>query len=454
MIGSIALVSALLAAAPADRPRAIPPRVAEPDLHLDPKVLEVPDLDLDLHGFEMPDLHFDVRGFEMPDLDLSDLRHELGKLRSLARLRDLDLTGPGLLALRDEDEDSEDPDDEASDAGTSDRARQERDRAARDRDRAARDRDRETRDRDRETRDRDREMRDRDRETRDRDRWDQGRWDRSRWGSRSDDEDASGEQPSSRAAGKNGAATLAVKGPVTFRLRVQSGEVEVVPSDKPQIALSVDGVPVAGGVQLLQFGDRVEAEFSGRRQLRRGRLRVELPKGSNVDFDSTSGDVSVQEVGGDVRVRTMSGDVKVKGARNADVQSVSGDVSLNVTGPRLRLHLVSGTALVTTADPAVQLAFQSASGNLEWSGVCAKGCHLSTETVSGEIKLQPDASKSSFQLSYASHSGDLRDELKLEVKRAPRRKHGMGGWVEAVYGKGEGVIECDAFSGDVIVRKK
>jgi hypothetical protein len=402
MIGSIALVSALLAATPADRPGA-------PE----------PDLNLDLHGFEMHDLHFDLRGFEMPDLDLSDLRRELGKLRSLARLRDLDLTGPGLLALRDEDEDSEDPDDEASDAGTSDRARQERDRA-----------------------------------TRDRDLWNQGRWDRSRWRSRFDDEDASGEQPSSRAAGKNGAATLAVKGPVTFRLRVQSGEVEVVASDKPQIALSVDGVPVAGGVQLLQFGDRVEAEFSGRRQLRRGRLRVELPKGSNVDFDSTSGDVSVQEVGGDVRVRTMSGDVKVKGARNADVQSVSGDVNVNVTGPRLRLHLVSGTALVTTADPAVQLAFQSASGNLEWSGVCAKGCHLSTETVSGEIKLQPDASKSSFQLSYASHSGDLRDELKLEVKRAPRRKHGMGGWVEAVYGKGEGVIECDAFSGDVIVRKK
>jgi len=146
--------------------------------------------------------------------------------------------------------------------------------------------------------------------------------------------------------------------------------------------------------------------------------------------------------------------VKVKGARNADVQSVSGDVTVNVTGPKLRLHLVSGTAFVTTADPAVQVAFQSASGNLEWSGVCAKGCHLSTETVSGDIKLQPDAAKSSFQLSYASHSGDLRDELNLQVKRAPKRKHGMGGWVEALYGKGEGVIECDAFSGDVIVSKK
>jgi len=374
MIGSIALVAALLAATPADRPRATLPRAGEPDLHLD------------LHGFEMPELH-------------------------------LDLPGLGLLAMRDEDEDDEDHEDEASDAGPSDRARRERDRIERQRDR----------------------------ERRSRERW------RSRFGS---DDESSGEQPSARATGKNGAAALAVKGPVTFRLRVQSGEVEVVPSDKPQIALSVGGVPITGEVQLLQFGDRVEAEFSGRRQLRRGSLRVELPKGSNLDFDSTSGDVSVQEVGGDVRVRTMSGDVKVKGARNADVQSVSGDVTVSVTGPRLRLHLVSGTALATTADPAVQLAFQSASGNLEWSGVCAKGCHLSTETVSGEIKLQPDASKSSFQLSYASHSGDLRDELKLEVKRAPRRKHGMGGWVEAVYGKGEGVIECDAFSGDVIVRKK
>jgi Putative adhesin len=408
MIVSFAVVFALLAAAPADRPPASPPPARERHLHLD------------LHGFDMPDFDFDLRGFEMPDLDLSDLH--LSGLRSLETLRDLGLRGPGLLAMRDEDEEDQDPDEEASDAGTSDRATRERDRANRERDRA----------------------------TRDRDRW--GRWDRSRWGSF--DDKSFGEQPGARATGKNGAASLAVKGPVTFRLRVQSGEVEVVPSDKPQIALSVGGVPIAGEVQLLQFGDRIEAEFGGHRQLRRGKLRVELPKGSNLEFDSTSGDVAVQDVGGDVRVRTMSGDVKVKGARNADVQSVSGDVTVNVTGPKLRLHLVSGTAFVTTADPAVQVAFQSASGNLEWRGVCAKGCHLVTETVSGDIKLQPDAAKSSFQLSYASHSGDLRDELNLEVKRAPNRKHGMGGWVEAVYGRGEGVIECDAFSGDVIVSKK
>ena len=64
-------------------------------------------------------------------------------------------------------------------------------------------------------------------------------------------------------------------------------------------------------------------------------------------------------------------------------------------------------------------------------------------------------SRSSFELSYSSHSGDFRNDLNLDVKRSRQKKHGgMGGWFEGVYGKGEGVIECDAFSGDLQIRKK
>ena len=86
--------------------------------------------------------------------------------------------------------------------------------------------------------------------------------------------------------------------------------------------------------------------------------------------------------------------------------------------------------------------------------MCAKDCRLSAETVSGEVRLSVDP-KSSFELSYRSHSGELRDEINLAVKRAPRRKHGMSsGWLEASYGKGEGVIEADAFSGSLVVKRK
>jgi len=83
MIGSIALLAALLATTPPARPRA---------------QAEEPELDLHLHGIEMP------------DLDFSRLRTEL---RSLEKLRRLDLSRLRLLAQRDEDED-----DEEKDAGT------------------------------------------------------------------------------------------------------------------------------------------------------------------------------------------------------------------------------------------------------------------------------------------------------------------------------------------------
>jgi hypothetical protein len=363
--------------------------------------IEIPDFDFDVPDFDVPAPSLDFDVFASTDFDVPSFR-DFARMRS--GFRDLFANGP--LAMRDEDEG--DDEDEA----------------------------------------------DADRE---KGRQDQRQWHRDQfWHRFGSDEDFEDQKPTARAEGKDGSATLGVKGPVTFRLRVQAGEAEVVPSDKQQVAVTIHGVPRPRDLQLLQFGDRVETRIGGSSQLRHGAIRVELPKGSSVDYSSTSGDLTMENVGGDVRVRTMSGDVKIGGARNADVQSISGDVNVRTAGPRLRLRIVSGKAVVATADPAVQLDFESASGNFEWSGVCAKGCHLSTQTVSGQIKLQPDSSKSSFQLSYASHSGGLRDDLKLQVTREPRKKHGggMGGWLEAVYGKGEGVIECDAFSGDVIVSKK
>ena len=91
---------------------------------------------------------------------------------------------------------------------------------------------------------------------------------------------------------------------------------------------------------------------------------------------------------------------------------------------------------------------------MDWSGNCAKDCHLNAETVSGELRFTVD-SRSSFELSYTSHSGELRDEVNLAVKRSPARKHGFsGGWLEATYGRGEGVIDADAFSGNLTLKKK
>jgi hypothetical protein len=248
-----------------------------------------------------------------------------------------------------------------------------------------------------------------------------------------------------------GSATLQVKGPVTFQVRAQAGEVEVIATDKRQVSVTLSDAP-AEDIALYAFGDRVEPAFRGRRTLRRGKLRVELPQGSRLDVASMSGDVTAQRIA-DVRVRTMSGDVKLAGVGKVDLQTISGDARVEAAGP-VRLHTVSGHAVVTTTGAAPQVEFQSASGALDWTGICARDCHVSAETVSGDLRLSIDP-KSSFELSYTSHSGELRDEANLAVKRAPRRKHGMSsGWLEATFGKGEGVIEADAFSGSLVVKRK
>ena len=266
-----------------------------------------------------------------------------------------------------------------------------------------------------------------------------------------DDRSFDEREATARAKGR-GSAALEVKGPVTFQVRAQAGEVEVVATDRRQVSVTLTDAP-PDEIALFAFGDRVEPSFRGRRTLRRGKLRVELPRGSRLDLASMSGDVTVQKIG-DVRIRSMSGDVKLSGVAKADVQTISGDVRIEEAAGPVRLHTVSGTALVSTSGAAPQVEFQSASGSLDWAGVCGKDCHLSAETVSGELRLSVD-SKSSFELSYTSHSGELRDELSLAVKRSPRRKHGMrSGWLEASYGKGEGVIEANAFSGSLVVKRR
>lgn len=362
------------------------------------------------HGLtlELPDLPVipPVPEIEFPDFDVDV---------------DVDVDLPGMMAQNDRDEDEADSDEDA--------------------------------------RGRDRSRRDQDREERDEDgnrvkiyKLNQKRSIRLPRVHLGDDTGDDDREATARARG-SGSATLPVHGPVTFQVRAQSGEIEVVASDRQQVSVTLTGAP-AEDIALYAYGDRVEPSFRGRRTLRRGKLHVELPRGSRLDVSSMSGDVSAQRVG-DVRIRTMSGQVKLSAVGKADVQSISGDTRIDDPSGPVRLHTVSGKATVSMSGNGPQLEFQSASGSLEWAGLCGKDCHLSAETVSGELRLLVDP-KSSFELSYSSHSGELRDEMNLAVKHAPRRRGGLmsSGFIEATYGRGEGIIEADAFSGSVTVKKR
>jgi len=268
---------------------------------------------------------------------------------------------------------------------------------------------------------------------------------------RHDDDDDMDSDTGAQARGQ-GQATLAVKGPVTFRVNAQGGDIDVTSTDKQQVMVRLEGTRGSSEVSLYSYGDRIEPRFKNRHSLRGGKLHVELPRGSRLEVESMSGDINVQRLDA-AKVHTLSGQIHLAQVGKVDVQSISGDVQIQDASGPVRLHTVSGKATLAMRNPSPQVEFQSASGSLDFKGACGRDCHLSANTVSGDLNLAL-APQSSFELSYSSHSGELRDGLDLNVRRSGRGRHGSHGSLEGTYGKGEGVIEADAFSGNLTLTKQ
>ena len=244
-----------------------------------------------------------------------------------------------------------------------------------------------------------------------------------------------------------GTASARVAGPVKLELRAYAADLEVVVSDKPAVTLTVEGKP---GLRVALFGsgDRIEAQFSGKRQLREGRARIELPRGSSVDLSSVSGAVVVRDLGGDVRVRGMSGRVEVSGALLADVETIDGPARISSSAGPLRVHTISGAISLDGANAAVQAEVETSSGAVSFRGPCGKGCHVDVDSVSGPLGFALDRA-SSFALDFDTHAGKLKDSLGLS--KAQTEKRGEDEWREQRFGAGEGAIECETFSGDLTI---
>ena len=263
--------------------------------------------------------------------------------------------------------------------------------------------------------------------------------------------------PMQQGMSASSTATLDVKGAVTVRADVISADVEVVagPAGKVKAQL-VDG---NGGIRLTNHGNRVEVALDSKGGWPHipagidGKLVLTLPPGSGVELTSASGDISVRDTGGDVRLRTASGDVKLRGVRNVEVMAVSGEVTVENANGEVRLRTVSGDARVKqTTGAASKLEYGTTSGDLDWAGACGAGCRIEARSMSGDVKLSL-APSSSFELRYVTHSGDVEDDLKMQTIDSAPTHHGAGS-LHARYGKGEGLVEAQTFSGDLHLQKR
>jgi len=196
------------------------------------------------------------------------------------------------------------------------------------------------------------------------------------------------------------------------------------------------------------------------------RLRVQIPRGSELDvsavsadvttsgvqgmqrLNAVSGDVSAELYGGDLELKTVSGDVHVKGhgqPAKLHMSTVSGDMHLEHGAGDLEAGTVSGT-LVATLDTARSVRVRSTSGDLRFDGRLTRGASFDASTVSGDLNVRASA-EGGYVYEVSSFSGDITNCWGTKAERASQ--YGPGIVLQGTLGEGAGHVRLKTMSGDV-----
>lgn len=254
-----------------------------------------------------------------------------------------------------------------------------------------------------------------------------------------------------------------------FALRVTSPDVEIKGSDDPiarvRVTLELRAESEADADELLEHARFDVRESDGALEVneprhgetglnalahifRTGRsttvgVAVEVPRGSELEYQGVSADVTVTDLNGLQRYQTVSGDLvleRVSG--NVRMQGVSADVSLRADSPvALAAHSVSGD-LSAFAPTFTSLRASTVSGDIELEGALDVGGSHSIETVSGDLAL---GAVGGLTLEVRGLSTDVDVNL-------PHRAEGSRDQRRYVVGAGAPHVLFSSMSGDVSLR--
>ncbi len=224
-------------------------------------------------------------------------------------------------------------------------------------------------------------------------------------------------------------------------VRVPVGTVEVYAGDAGVVLITIDASDV-DDFEIFKTGDRISVRHPSRwgRRGRQSRLVAHVPIGTDVELNSTSGEVRLIGRLGVVRIHTASGDIEVGDAARLNVttasgdctcgdidgevsvSSVSGDCTMRRVGGRLEATLMSGDLRVDLCDG--DLAIGSTSGDVR-VGRCA-GSDIAVRSISGDVRVGlPAGIRVEAEISTLSGRATLPDPVPAsdEGDRRPVRLH-------------------------------
>jgi len=229
-------------------------------------------------------------------------------------------------------------------------------------------------------------------------------------------------------------------------------------------------------IEVSQLGNRVRVstEHTGRGRHHgdhvSARYHVKVPKGTEVDIQSVSGNVvltgvagpaNAQSVSGDVRVtdvtelvqaKSVSGNVEVRSSRSerhVEIESVSGEVLvMDIEADELTVSSVSGDVRLQGVS-SQRASLESVSGDLEYTGTIRASGRYDFQSHSGNVLLTIGEGVG-FELEASTFSGEVESDFTLKTTSRAKK----GGRLSAVVGDGSAFIEATTFSGDVRLMRR
>ena len=203
--------------------------------------------------------------------------------------------------------------------------------------------------------------------------------------------------------------TYETRGPITARLALPAGAIDVETDDTGETVLELEpqndaAEKMLDELRIAMDGSELVVEVPARRGLLRSGpefdLHLRCPGGSTMKIQTASADVSLRGLYGDVEVRTASGDIQVErvdgsatmasasgdveigeGRGPVEVNTASGGVEIGKAFAGLKASLVSGDLRVLGAEGGAEV--RTTSGDLRLEAVGAGSIHAST--VSGDV---------------------------------------------------------------------
>lgn len=251
-----------------------------------------------------------------------------------------------------------------------------------------------------------------------------------------------------------------------------AGTIDVTGWDRPAVSVKAELGSDVDQVEVTSSGDhtvvRVIPRHSGVFSSGHGetRLRVQVPKDSELDVSAVSANVRSAGVLGTQRLKSVSGDVTAEiGPADIEAKSVSGSVKLRGKGQPAKLHVstvsgdfelkhAAGDLEATTVsgeitadlDGARSVRLRSTSGDITFEGRLLRGADFDAQSVSGDLKVRA-ASEDGFEFEAASVSGDISDCFNVEPERSS--KYGPGHKLNGTRGGGGGHVRLKSMSGEI-----